>query len=452
MLNRRKKVNHLNEGRTQQEKTRNSIFVWKFGKWRVIASLCILLIWTFALAPIVHRIYSYSKPISNISQNDMLLDKLNLSNVTVLCPEGYTFSRMEQRCSTVCGYYDNYPLPLTICKRVLLIAIAVINTGITILAIYRLIRYRKEYKFQHHPIFIGVFVNLILSIVIGVPDIIGTKIFFCEGKEIDYATLNANPTIQVHIHGVLIQVLSLSNRLWFVMALVYIFFSKLSMQDIFSYKRNKVIIILLEFILCFLFPVTCAVISYKAGYVFAPRLMMPITGDKLVGIIFGMAPQLIITGLTLTLIVLILYKIHCRTCIACVSEKQKELIPIEKRIMFFSVLYFVLNILIVLALLSTSSSLEPFSSGSEERESLVTLKSLYSADTIRPIAGTHHQTLSLLSTTDQELIPGYYLGARDAPLGARFLRNFSLGVWKFGQLPIDVIQNHGFRRIKIGGN
>ena len=49
-------------------------------------------------------------------------------------------------------------------------------------------------------------------------------------------------------------------------------------------------------------------------------------------------------------------------------------------------------------------------------------------------------------------LSGYYLGARDAPLGARFLRNFSLGVWKFGQLPIDVIQNHGFRRIKIGGN
>ena len=220
MLNRRKKVNHLNEGRTQQEKTKNSIFVWKFGQLRVIASLCILLIWTFALAPIVHRIYSYSKPISNIAQNEMLLDKLNLSNVTVLCPEGYTFSRMEQRCSTVCGYYDNYPLPLTICKRVLLSAIAVINTGITILAIYRLIRYRKEYKFQHHPIFIGVFVNLILSIVIGVPDIIGAKIIFCEGKEIDYATLNANPTIQVHIHGFLIQVLSLSNRLWFVMALV----------------------------------------------------------------------------------------------------------------------------------------------------------------------------------------------------------------------------------------
>ena len=46
-------------------------------------------------------------------------------------------------------------------------------------------------------------------------------------------------------------------------------------------------------------------------------------------------------------------------------------------------------------------------------------------------------------------VAGYYLGARDAPLGVRFLRNFSLGVWKFGQLPIDVIQNHGFRRMKI---
>ena len=41
---------------------------------------------------------------------------------------------------------------------------------------------------------------------------------------------------------------------------------------------------------------------------------------------------------------------------------------------------------------------------------------------------------------NNRITAGYYLGARDAPLGVRFLRNFSLGVWKFGQLPIDVIQ------------
>ena len=44
------------------------------------------------------------------------------------------------------------------------------------------------------------------------------------------------------------------------------------------------------------------------------------------------------------------------------------------------------------------------------------------------------------SIMSMESVAGYYLGARDAPLGVRFLRNFSLGVWKFGQLPIDVIQ------------
>ena len=53
------------------------------------------------------------------------------------------------------------------------------------------------------------------------------------------------------------------------------------------------------------------------------------------------------------------------------------------------------------------------------------------------------------NTVSMALEAGYYLGARDAPLSVRFLRNFSLGVWKFGQLPIDVIQNHGFRRMKI---
>ena len=47
---------------------------------------------------------------------------------------------------------------------------------------------------------------------------------------------------------------------------------------------------------------------------------------------------------------------------------------------------------------------------------------------------------------------GNYLGASHAPLGARFPGNFCLGVMKFGQLPIDVIKNHGFRRMNIGSN
>ena len=403
MFKRRRQFAQPNGISVQRNKVKSSFGSWKTGQKRVLATLCILSIWIIALAPVVHKITSFFEPKMR-SQNEMLLNKLNLSNITVLCPEGYTFSRGAQSCTTVCGYYDNYPLPLTICKRVLLSAIAVINTAVTILAIYRLIRYRRKYRFQHHPIFIGVFVNLILSIVIGVPDIIGAKSFFCNGEEVDYGTLNANPNIQVHIHGAVIQAISISNRVWFVMALLLIFLTKCTTNNICSFRRNRIIIILVEIVICLLFPVSCAVKSYQTGYVFAPSLMMPIVSDKLVGLIFGMIPHLSITGMTLTLIVLILYNNNNNNN-NCRNEKQKVLIPIEKRIMFFSVLYFLLNILIVMTLISTSTPQDNSSTGSEEIEALITLESYYTSDSMRFIAaGTQNRTLSLLSTPDQELI------------------------------------------------
>ena len=75
----------------------------KLWFWRLIAVVCIIPGWIIMFAPFLPRILTELFPKFNISQNEILLDKLNLSNVTVLCPEGYTFSRMEQRCSTVCG-------------------------------------------------------------------------------------------------------------------------------------------------------------------------------------------------------------------------------------------------------------------------------------------------------------------------------------------------------------
>ena len=45
---------------------------------------------------------------------------------------------------------------------------------------------------------------------------------------------------------------------------------------------------------------------------------------------------------------------------------------------------------------------------------------------------------------------GNYLGAQHTTKGVRFQRNLCLGVYKFWEPHIDVIQNHIFRRMKIG--
>ena len=411
----------------------------KFSKkklwiWRLIAVFCIIPGWIITFAPILPRFFTESFPKFNISQNEMLLDKLNLSNVTVLCPEGYTFSRVEQRCSTVCGYYDNYPLPLTICKRVLLSTIAVINTGITILAIYRLIRYRKKYKFQHHPIYVGVFTNLFLSIIIGVPDILGANIFFCGGKQIDYATLNANPTIQVHIHGTLIGIFSISNRLWFLMALILIFLATFPLLNIFNRKRNRVIIIVVEIAVCVAFPVVCGLVPFFpfSGYELSQNIMLPVSINKIIGAVFGFIPQLVITGLTLTAVVLIVYRIHSQIQIGYTrTGKRVGMQPIEKRLIFFSILYFALNFVISLTLVSLIIFDNIIEKESNDYVSYLTLNRPYYPHSVH-LTGLN-KTSYLLSPEDQMLVeqrnPFFIIFIQD--LGIRSLFILVLSVLNF---------------------
>ena len=403
----------------------------KFSKrklwfWRSIALLCIIPGWVVSTAPIPPLFLTESFPRSNISQNQMLLDKLNLSNVTVLCPEGYTFSRMEQRCSTVCGYYDNYPLPLTISKRVLLSAIAVINTGVTILAIYRLIRYRKEYKFQHHPIFVGVFVNLIQAIFMGVPDILGANIFFCESQQITYNRLDSNPTIQLHIHGASLRFLSLSNRLWFVMALVLIFLATFPLKDIYRYKWNRITIVLVEIGVCLIFPLICAFVPFVpfSGYRLFQYSMITNANDRMIEFITNLLPQQLIGGLTLTVIVLIVYRIHSQLQIGSSrTGKRIGIQPIEKRLIFFSVLYFALNSIISLSIIIITIFNNSIRTKTSDYASYLTLNSPYSSRGI-PSNGMN-KTLSLLSSGDQLLIqyrnPFFILFVHDLSIRSLFI-------------------------------
>ena len=377
----------------------------KLWLWRSIALLCIIPGWLVSFAPILPIFLTESFPRSNISQNELLLNKLNLSNITVLCPEGYTFSRREQRCSTVCGYYDNYPLPLTICKRVLLSAIAVINTAVTILAIYRLIRYRKKYRFQHHPIFIGVFVNLIQAIFVGVPDILGANIFFCEKQQITYEQLNNNPTIQLHIHGAFIRFLSLSNRLWFVMALVLIFLATFPLKDIYRYKFNRIIIVLVEIGVCLIFPLICALVPFVpfSGYRLFQYAMTTNADDRTVEFVTNLIPQQLIGGLTSTAIVLIVYRIHSQLQIGSSrTGKHIGIQPIEKRLIYFSVVYFALNAIISFSIIIITVFMNVIRTKTNDYASYLTLNTPYASR--RMPSRAINTTLFLLSSEDQMLL------------------------------------------------
>ena len=436
--NNQSKKNKSNEEYLKKRRNINRCKVWF---WRLVAVVCIIFSWFIVLVPIPLYVARDIFPKPNISQNEMLLNKLNLSNLSVYCPDNYVFSPIEQKCATICGYHEYYPEVLTIIKRVSLSLIALFNLGISILAVIHIVKYYKSFKFQHHPIFVGVFVNLAQSFVIGVPDLIGANLFFCEGRYIDYATLNENPPVQVHIQGGLVSVLSLSNRLWFVMALVLIFPSTFAFSNVLVPIRNRVIIIIIELVICVVYPLVCGLASFIPfrGYRLSAGVQLPVSANSTVGTIFGSIPQVLISGVTITIVILLIYRIHSQIQASSKSTGRKiGLLPIEKRLIIFSSIYFLLIAIILVSLALTKSFRGLINNRYDEYSSYITLLSKYSL----PNSTQLNTTLSLLSHNDQLLFhksdPFYLITINDLSIRGMFI--FASSVFSFSCPKIKTCQ------------
>ena len=411
------------ETNEENSNTRNSNRC-KVCIWILIAVVCITVCWFIVLLPIPLSVASNSFPKPNISQNEMLLNTLNLSNLTVYCPDSYTFSPSEQKCTTICGYHDHYPEALTIIKRVLLSLIAVFNSGISILAVIHIVKYYKQYKFQHHPIFVGVFINLVQSFVIGIPDLLGANLFFCEGRRIDYATLNENPPVQLHIQGFLVTILSISNRLWFVMAIVLIFPSTFAFSNVLVPVRNRIIIVMIELVICVAYPLVCGLASFIPfrGYRLSESVLLPVSANPTVRTVFGAIPQLVISGVTITVIILLLYRLHSQIQSGSKKTDRKiGLLPIEKRLIILSSIYLLLIAIIAVTFAFTKAFRGLIDNRYNEYSSYITLMSNYSL----PNSTQQNTTLSLLPHNEQLLFhkshPFYLININDLSIRGMFI-------------------------------
>ena len=377
----------------------------KYCLWRLIAVMCIVFAWVATLAPYASPVYTKLIPAPNISQNGLLLEKLNLSNVTVLCPDPFIYSAGKQLCQVKCGTaflgYDHYS------KRCLYTIVGIINIVISVAAFIRIIKIRKELKFEHHPIFIGVIVNLIQSFVIGIPDIIGSDIFYCENKDIDFDFLNENPPIQLHIIGALVSLLGISNRLWFIMAIALIFLSvSFPLKDLFRPRRNRIVIGIVEIAVCFVYPLVGALSAFIpfSGYRLSDSVLLPVHTNRTLGTIFSYAPHLLISAVTITIIVLIIYKIHSKLQNGSdETGKKQSMNPLEKRLLLFSFIYFILIAIICLFLITNSIRQNRLEHELNDFFAMLTLRSPYNSYATDS-SSMLNQTLTLLTPEDQLLV------------------------------------------------
>ena len=100
-------------------------------------------------------------------------------------------------------------------------------------------------------------------------------------------------------------------------------------------------------------------------------------------------------------IVIIVYKIQWQ--MQLVSENtggQQKVQPLEKRLMFFSILYFLLNLVIIISFMTKSLRDNFVEEGTNNFLAFVTLQSTFQATNSVTTIGTN-KTLSLLSPADQ---------------------------------------------------
>ena len=376
----------------------------KYCIWRILAVVCIGLAWTISLSPLGGPLYAEIFPTPNTSQNEILLQELDLSNVTVLCPYPYTYSADKQSCQLKCGLVPSTGKYIGI--RVIYGIIGLINIGISIFAIYRSFMIRKTMKFQHHPIFIGILSNLLLACIIGIPDVIGVDIFYCENRDIDYDTLHESPPIQLHIMGALITISAIATRLWFVMAVTLILISvSFPMKDLFYSRRNRIVIIVVEIAICAVYPFLCALGPFIpfTGYKLSEEVLFPVPVNIIVSIICENVPHTLISGVTITVIVLIIYRIHSQVQIGAEKTGKPQAVhPIEKRLLFFSITYYILISIISVSIIYTFVQEHQLEHEFRDYLAMLTLRSLYSSHNSN--STIQNQTLTLLPRQDQLLV------------------------------------------------
>ena len=383
-----------------REKPRRISVKCELVLWRLFTLVGMLLVWGVVLVPVLlSGSQSAFEKEHNITINQQLLLKINLTGeMKITCPEHYIFSPVAKTCQPVCGQWNSAGDACYYIERVVFALIAIIGIITGIVALITWLCSFSTWQFQHHPIFMAIIVNLLQSVSIGIIDIPGRYYFTCGGVDIDNLTLENNPTIRTQILGAIIHSLALSNRIWFFVALTYILLRIwFPLRDFFNTNRKKIILIIIEMITCVLIPILTEVVTFSTGarYINSSKIALLVSDNRLLSAVFGFVPHALIASLTMTIILLIIYKIRSQVII-----NNTKILPIEKRLLFFSAIYFVLTVIVALSVsihLVIDSNLEY---QRDEYRSTITLNSILHP-TNSSFAGTNFTVSSLLPLEDR---------------------------------------------------
>ena len=243
-------------------------------------------------------------------------------------------------CVPICGLWHPSGESYYVGYRVTTILSAVIDLIFSLLGLIILVRVPGTFKFPQIN-YLFMFINaVVFSSILTAAALPGPYLFFCGQRQEDYAIVAAEPALYLTIIGVFVHFSYFSFNLWFLCAVLNVFFIVYfpSWQMLQS-RKHKIILFIIESCISFgippLFPITYLAIYREYTFVRLPQI--PFTTDPIALLVFVVFPLLIIVAVSLTILSLTIYKLQLQKLVVMGTQKRIKLRSFEIRLIVFGI-------------------------------------------------------------------------------------------------------------------
>ena len=375
----------------------------------IFVIICLAIVW-FTILPLAgSEVYQglVTRSLRNIPQNlslpsIRLLGQLNISNLTVQCPEMFIFSPKDNSCKPQCGAWSGCGRSMYYVEKYSLIILDI--TGI-IIGIFGNVSWLLDYKHWEWRNFAIVFstnVAFVSSIAFAFLDVPGSRYLFCSNEDKPFEDVLGEGNIHIQVYSAVTTFLNFSFLFWMWFSLINITLTVFSAMSVTLQKRSFYkSLLIVESILAWGTPLSLIGLFTAAGGRFNLNFAIqhPVSNGSPPNLLLSI-PCYILFRLVISTILLIFINIRFQIIKSQkFSTKRIKISSLEKRFIVIGVIYVVLIVLRSMYSSGISFSLK-WELQNEGYAACVTLGSAFTTT-------RHNTTMSIFNNTSivADLLP-----------------------------------------------
>ena len=321
----------------------------------IFVIVCLVVVWITILPLAGSDVYQglITRRLRNIPQNlslpsIRLLSRLNLSNLSVECPEMFIFSHKDNSCKPRCGAWSGCGISMYYVERY---SIIIIDTVGIIVGIFGVVSWLLDYKhwvLRHFAIVFSTQVAFISSIVFALLDLPGSKYLFCSNEDKPFEDVAGEDRIHIQVYAAALTVFNISFLFWLWLSLINISLTVFfPLSAIIKKKSFYKHLLIFESIFAWGIPLCMVGLFTAAGGRFNLSFVTqhPNSNGALPNIIFAI-PFYFLFRLTISTFLIIFIKIRFQIIKSQkYLSKRIKISSLEKRFIAIGVLYVALILL-----------------------------------------------------------------------------------------------------------